>query len=116
MILVKLQSQEETNVYMERDKITLHTLESVQNYPEIVSRPSHRTDKVQLDTHNIYNHVSTSPNHPNNWQTKSTCDVRVVRVVIADVPAGSPHPYIFVINIISYTFSKLVTSSCRLNV
>ena len=33
MILVKLQSQEETNVHIERDKITLHTLESVQNYP-----------------------------------------------------------------------------------
>ena len=33
LILVKLQSQEETNVCIERDKITLHTLESVHNYP-----------------------------------------------------------------------------------
>ena len=32
LILVKLQSQRETNVYKARDKITLHTLESVQSY------------------------------------------------------------------------------------
>ena len=32
VILVKLPSHEETNVYKARDKITLHTLESVQSY------------------------------------------------------------------------------------
>ena len=52
LILVKLQSQEETHAYQERDEVTLHTLESVHNYPQKVSSRDSQTSE-QLDTLNI---------------------------------------------------------------